>query len=344
MAEAGTAVGLGDEGGGGGYEPGFDPLTPPSDLGPGRRTRRRARVERNDGIRYPRFFWPSFSLPAIIVLLFLFVLPFYAIAAVAFGKLDPIFQTPVPVWNPLHWNFASFRFVVQQTFFQGGIFRGAYLRTFAYVAIAVALSLLIGYPVAYFIARYGGRFKAALLLMLIAPFWISYLMRMLAWVNLLQVDGLVNKTLLRLNIIATPIDWLTAKPYTVILGLVYGYIPYMILPLFASLDRIHPSLLEASRDLGAGRFQTFRRVTLPLSRQAILAGTVIVMLPMFGDYYTNNMLSNSPKTSMLANLIDDSINSPLVAQAASIVIIMMFILLIPMLYYLYETNKAAREA
>jgi spermidine/putrescine transport system permease protein len=291
---------------------------------------------------YPRWFWPSFTFPATAWLLILFVLPFYAIVSVAFGRLDPVFQTPVPVWNPFDWNFRTFRFVLDQTFGAGGIYRAAYLRTFAFVAIAAFLCLIIGYPVAYFIARHGGRFKALLLLLLIAPFWISYLMRMLAWVNLLQPDGLVNRSLERMNIISGPVNWLDGKPYTVILGLVYGYIPYMILPLYASLDRIDGSCLEAARDLGASRFQSFRRVTLPLSRQAILAGFVIVMLPMFGDYYTNDLLSASPRTSMLANLIDNSINSPLVGQAASLVILMMLILLVPMLYYLYETNRASR--
>jgi ABC-type spermidine/putrescine transport system permease subunit I len=303
-----------------------------------------ARASRTDGIRYPKLFWPSFTVPATVWLILLFILPFYAIMSVAFGKVDPILQQPLPVWNPLHWNFASFQFVLRETFQSGGTFRGAYLRTFQYVAIAACLCLVIGYPVAYFIARYGGRFKPVLLMALIAPFFISYLMRMLAWVNLLQTDGLVNKTLHSLHLIGAPVNWLDAKSYTLILGLVYGYIPYMILPLFASLDRIDGSLLEASRDLGASRYHTFRTVTLPLSRQAILAGLVIVMLPMFGDYYTNDLLSASPNTSMLANVIDRNINGALVTQSASLVILMMIILLIPMLYYLYDTNKASRHA
>jgi spermidine/putrescine transport system permease protein len=179
-----------------------------------------------------------------------------------------------------------------------------------------------------------------LLIALIAPFWISYLMRMLAWVNLLLDDGLVNRALLKLHLISAPIAWLDGKAYTLVLGLVYGYIPYMILPLFAGLDRIDGSVLEASRDLGAGRIRTFLHVTLPLSRQAILAGCVIVMLPMFGDYYTNDLLSASPRTTMVGNLIDSSINSPLVTQAASLVVLLMLLLLLPMFYYLYVTNRA----
>jgi len=292
---------------------------------------------------YPRWFWPSFASPAILWLIVLFILPFYAIVSVAFGTVDPIFGSAVPVWNPLRWNSTAFRYVLNQTFLRGGIYQPAFLRTLVYVGVALALCLLIGYPVSYFIARHGGRWKGPLLVALIAPFWISYLMRMLAWVNLLQDDGLVNRSLQSLHLIGAPIHWLEGRSITVILGLVYGYIPYMILPLFASLDRIDRSLLEASRDLGASPARTFFRVTLPLSRQAILAGCVIVALPMFGDYYTADLLSGSPRTTMVANLVDHAINSPFVTRAASLVVVMMVLLLIPMLYYLYATAKAGRE-
>jgi ABC-type spermidine/putrescine transport system permease subunit I len=113
---------------------------------------------------------------------------------------------------------------------------------------------------------------------------------------------------------------------------------------YGALDRIDRSLLEAARDLGASPARTFRRVTLPLSKQAILAGSVIVTLPMFGDYYTNDLLSASPRTSMVGNLIDHSVESPFVTQAAAIVVLLMVMLIIPMMYYLYATAKAAREA
>src|SRR5439155_25178636 len=160
-------------------------------------------------------------------------------------------------------------------------------------------------------------------------FWISYLMRMLAWVNLLQDDGLVNKTLESLHLIGSPVHFLAGQGLTVILGLVYGYIPYMILPLYGALDRIDRSLLEAARDLGASSARTFFRVTLPLSKQAILAGSVIVTLPMFGDYYTQDLLSGSPRTTMVGNLVDHAINSPFVTRAAALVGVMRVILIFP---------------
>ena len=130
------------------------------------------------------------------------------------------------------------------------------------------------------------------------------MMRMLAWVNLLQADGYVNRFLMFTHVLSQPRDWLGGKLSTVILALVYGYIPYLILPLFASLDRIDRSHLEAARDLGASPWSAFRTVTLPLSKTGILGGAVLITLPMFGDYYTPNIVSPSPKTSMIGNQID----------------------------------------
>ena len=159
--------------------------------------------------------------------------------------------------------------------------------------VASLICLVIGYAVAYYAARYAGKYRVLILVLLVAPFWISYLMRIYAWQSLLQPDGYVNDILMALGLVNQPVLWLSGKAITVVLGLVYGYIPFMILPLFGSLDRINQNLLEAGRDLGASPSQTFRRVTLPLSKPAILAGLVIVTLPMFGDYYTNNLLGST---------------------------------------------------
>ena len=177
------------------------------------------------------------------------------------------------------------------------------------MALASFISLLIAYPAAYFVARFAGRRKALFLVLLIAPFWISYMMRMLAWIDLLQTNGYVNKALSFLHLIGQPVNWLGGLGITVVLGLVYGYIPYLILVLYAGLDRIDPALIEAGRDLGLGRVRTFIRVTLPLSRQAILTGLLITVLPMLGDYFTNQLLSGTAGTTMFGNVIDDQLSS-----------------------------------
>jgi spermidine/putrescine transport system permease protein len=284
-------------------------------------------------------------MPGIIWLILLFIVPFYVVLAIAGGELSAVFQSPVPVWNPLHWTGANFTAVfhdlVGQTAFVGPIF----LRTLIYVGVASVLSLLIAYPAAYFVTRYAGRRKVLFLALLIAPFWISYMMRMLAWIDLLQTDGYINRALLDLHVVSQPVDWLGGKSLTVILGLVYGYIPYLILVLYAGLDRIDQRLLEAGRDLGLGRARTFLRVTLPLSRQAILTGMLITVLPMMGDYFTNQMLSGAASTAMIGNVIDSQLDTASQqSQGAALSLLLLAFLLVPMLYYVFRTKRAAEEA
>ena len=292
-----------------------------------------------------RWVWAGFAMPGIIWLILLFIVPFYVVLAIAGGELNAIFESPVPVWNPLHWtgaNFtATFHDLVGQSAFVGPIF----LRTVVYVGIASVLSLVIAYPAAYFVARYAGRRKVLFLALLIAPFWVSYMMRMLAWIDLLQTDGYVNRALLNLHLISQPVNWLGGQSFTVVLGLVYGYIPYMILVLYAGLDRIDQQLLEAGRDLGLNRVRTFLRVTLPLSRQAILTGMLITVLPMVGDYFTNQMLSGASSTAMIGNVVDSQLNTASQqAQGAALSVLLLVVLLVPMLYYVFRTRRAAEEA
>ncbi len=292
-----------------------------------------------------RWVWAGFAMPGIIWLILLFIVPFYVVLAIAGGELNAIFESPVPVWNPLHWtgaNFtATFHDLVGQSAFVGPIF----LRTVVYVGIASVMSLVIAYPAAYFVARYAGRRKVLFLALLIAPFWVSYMMRMLAWIDLLQTDGYVNRALLNLHVISQPVNWLGGQSFTVVLGLVYGYIPYMILVLYAGLDRIDQKLLEAGRDLGLNRVRTFLRVTLPLSRQAILTAMLITVLPMVGDYFTNQMLSGASSTAMIGNVVDSQLNTASQqAQGAALSVLLLVVLLAPMLYYVFRTRRAAEEA
>jgi ABC-type spermidine/putrescine transport system permease subunit I len=290
-----------------------------------------------------RWFWPSFALPGVAWLVLLFLVPTYAVLAVAFGTTDPIFNNPVPVWNALHWHGATMRSVLDGLR-PGKPFWIVFVRTFAYVGISLAGCLLIGYPVAYYLARHARRTKALLLMLLIIPFWVSYLMRMLAWIGLLLPDGLVNRTLLDLGVISQPYGWLDGQASSVVLALVYGYVPYLILPLYATLDRISPQVLEAGRDLGASPISTFLHVTLPLSRHGILAASVLIALPMFGDYYTNDVISGSPKTTMIGNQINLFFQGgPQRTVGASLVIVLSVLLAMIMSYYLWVTVRASRS-
>ena len=284
--------------------------------------------------------WTALAAPGIIWLAAFFIFPLYVVLFIVFGEVDPIFRTPVPVWNPLEWDPTQFTYVLTHIVGPNGVFGPAILRTLIFVLLASCLCLLIAFPVSYYVARLSGKRKGLLLALLIAPFWISYMMRMFAWVNLLQDDGLFNKVLRLGGLFDPQVNWLTGQPVVVILGLVYGYVPYMILPLFAGLDRLSQPMLEASRDLGADRISSFWRVTLPLCRPTIVAAVLLTCLPMLGDYFTSDMLSASPKTAMVGNLINDSVQSPgQTGQAGAFVMLVFLVALLPMLYYIRVTSR-----
>ena len=283
------------------------------------------------------------AIPGTLWLVALFVIPAYAILAVAFGDIDPILRTTAPAWSPLAWSGSTMVDTLGRVF--GGDLGKVFVRTGLYAAAALAGCCLIGYPVAYFTARRAGRSRGLVLGLLVLPFWISYLMRMLAWVNLLQPDGYVNAILSALHLGAREHNWLDGDWPTVVIGLIYGYVPFFILPLYAALERLDERLIEASRDLGASSFSTFLRVTLPLSVPGLMAASVIVLLPMCGDYYTNTYLTGgSPRTEMVGNQIEFFLRGSSQPQSgASLVIILMAFLLVAMGYYLVVIARTQRE-
>jgi ABC-type spermidine/putrescine transport system permease subunit I len=295
------------------------------------------------GFQPNKTFWILLALPGMLWLIVLFVVPFYAVLAIGEGKLNTQTKSPVAVYDPFSWSSANLSNVLHEIFGAQAFIGPTVVTTILYVAAASILSLLIAYPAAYFVARFAGRRKGFFLVLLVAPFWISYMMRMLAWIDLLQTNGYVNKVLGFVDL-PQP-NWLGGHSYTVILGLVYGYIPYLILVLYAGLDRINPSLLEAGRDLGLSRAATFWRVTLPLSRQPILTGMLITVLPMLGDYYTNTLLSGAPGTAMIGNVIDGQLTEPFAAgQGAILSMIVLLVLIGPMIYYVVATNRTSQAA
>ena len=268
-------------------------------------------------------------------------MPFYAVMAVAFSGVIDIYGEPIPAWNPLDWQFATFRQVLNDSI--SGAFQAVWLRTFYYCFWALIICVVIGYPVAYYTARLAGKRRGLILALILAPWWINYITRMLAWINLLQDDGYVNDFLGLFGI--ARIEWLSGNSFTVVIALAYGYLPFFIIPLFATLDRIDGRLLEASRDLGVGAVRTFLHVTLPLSRMGLITALVITALPMAGDYYTNTLVSGSPNTNMIGNQIElFLLQGPLKNYGASLVLLLSILLLFFMAYYLVLTQRAAKES
>ena len=283
--------------------------------------------------------WAGFAIPGTVWLTALFVIPFYAVACVAFGTIDPVFRDAVPQWNPLSWDFVQAKQIF--TSLATGPLQGVAIRTVVYVVCAMAICFVIGFPIAYFLARHAGKRKLLLLVLIIVPFWVNYLMRMLAWVNLLSVDGLFTRFM---RIFGVNYNWLDGSPITVILGLVYGYIPFLILPLYATLERLDWRLVDAARDLGANPRQAFRLVTIPMSKAGLVAAGILIALPMFGDYYTNDLLSRSPSTEMIGNQIDFFLNASTQPQnGALLVLALSLFLLLFMSFYLRSTRQQSRQ-
>jgi spermidine/putrescine transport system permease protein len=171
------------------------------------------------------------------------------------------------------------------------------LNSFRYATITTVLSLAIGYPIAYWISRYGGRYKLLFLILVMLPFWTSYLIRVYSWKIVLSDEGIVNGILAATGLTSEPVILLYTD-FSVILGMVYGFLPFAILPLYVSIDRLDPTLIAAARDLYASAGAAFRHVTLPLTMPGIIAAALLTFIPAIGDFVTPDILGGSGTTTI----------------------------------------------
>ena len=275
-------------------------------------------------------FWDWFIIPGGVWIALLFAVPLCLVLALSFGHVDDFGR------GVYGFQLDNYKDVFDATYIP------VLLRSVGYALATVILCLLIGYPVAYFIGRYGGRYRYALLAALVIPFFVNYLVRTYAWVALLADQGLVNNLLVDLGLTQEPIQMINT-PYAVIGGLVYGYIIFMILPLYASIERMDPSVVEAGKDLYGSPLQTFIHVTLPATQAGILAGCVLVFLPAVGDFVSAQLLGG-PDTYMVGNLIQDQFfaasNWPF---GSALTVVMMIFLAVWMVFYLRRASKGEAE-
>jgi spermidine/putrescine transport system permease protein len=212
-----------------------------------------------------------------------------------------------------------------------------FIRSFEYAFIATALALIISYPLAYAIAFKSGKWKNVLLVLVVAPFFTSFLLRTIAWTQILGEQGFVIKVLRTFHIIG-PTTHLTASAFAVVMGITYNFLPFMTLPLYSSLERIDPRTMEASGDLYANAFTTFRKVTLPLSMPGVVAGTLLTFIPAAGDYVNAEILGN-PGTKMIGNVISarylQIVDYP---GAAALSFILMLTILIMVIAYIRKSG------
>ncbi len=271
-------------------------------------------------------FWRRFLVPGALWLAFFFAVPFGIAIAISFGQAAE-FGGVIYGWHPENYADAL-----------DPLFAPILLRSVGYAAATAFLCLAIGYPVAYTIARYGGRWKNALIALVLLPFLINYLVRTYAWVALLSDEGLLSRVAGEpLGVINTPV--------AVIGGLVYGYLGFMILPIYASLERMDSALIEAGKDLYGTPRQTFWHVTWPQTLPGVTAGALLVFLPAVGDFVSAQLLGG-PDTYMIGNLIQQQFygadNWPF--GAALTVVLMAFLMLFVILFLRGGRAEERREA
>jgi len=270
-------------------------------------------------------FAATFLVPGGLWLLLLFVVPLLCLLAISFGYTDDLGEA---VYGTRLDNYDR---LLDPDYLP------VLFRSVGFALATVVLCLLIGYPVAYYIAIFGGRWKTVLLALVVLPFFVNYLIRTYAWIAMLGDDGLVN------GVLDTDLRFLNT-PYAVIAGLVYGFLTFMILPIYAALDRMDPWLIEAGKDLYGSPWQTFRNVTLPHTIQGVLAGSVLVFLPAVGDFVSASLLGG-PSEVMVGNLIQQqfqaSDNWPF---GAALTVAMMAFLMIWMVLYLRAAARETRGA
>ena len=208
----------------------------------------------------------------------------------------------------------------------------SYLRSLVVAAVSTSLLLLIGYPVAYGMARLPRQWQPVAMMLVIVPFWTSFLIRIYAWINILQHDGLLNQILLALHLVSVPVVWLSTDS-AMYLGIVYSYLPFMILPLYAVLAKQEPALLEAAGDLGASPRQAFWRVTFPLSLRGMAAGILLCFIPIVGEFVIPDLLAGSDSLMIGQTLWLEFFTNKDWPVASAAAVALLLLLLVPLVLY-----------
>lgn len=229
--------------------------------------------------------------PAAAWLLIFLLLPALGLLALSFAKTG--------AYGEVVWSFGARNYA--RAF--DARYAPVLLRTLAFAGATTVLCLLIGYPLAYFLSFRAGRWRHAMIIGLMVPFWTSALVAFYSWMIILGKEGLLNTALLRFGVLNQPVGFLYT-PFSVLLGLVYFYLPFTVLPLYSSLEKVPRTLVDAAYDLGAGRWTAFRKVTFPLSMPGVVAGALLTFVPCLGDFLTAELLGG-PRYYLLGNLISN---------------------------------------
>ncbi|EKS37015.1 ABC transporter permease [Afipia broomeae] len=267
-----------------------------------------------------------------------FLVPFGFVLKIALSQ-TAIAQPPyVPVfdlaagWDAFKSAMSALSFDNFKLLMSDDLYIFSYVRSLVVAITSTAILLLIGYPVAYGMSRLPQRWQPIAMMLVIVPFWTSFLIRIYAWINVLQHDGLLNKALLALGIIDTPLVWLSTDA-AMYLGIVYSYFPFMILPLYATLSKMDDALLEAAADLGASKLKAFWLVTFPLSLPGIGAGVLLCFIPIVGEFVIPDLLAGSDRMMIGQTLWLEFFTNKDWPVASAIAVVLLVVLLVPLLVY-----------
>jgi putrescine transport system permease protein len=239
-------------------------------------------------------------------------------------------------WPTLKLNFSSYLFLTTDA-----LYYQTYISSLKYALMTTVICLAIGYPFAYFMARSPRHIQPTLLMLIMLPFWTSFLLRIYAWKTLLVNNGVINNILMSLGVIHEPIAMMNT-PVSLMIGMVYSYLPFMILPLYANLSKLDIRYLEAAADLGASPFKVFWLITVPLSKAGIIAGSMLVFIPAVGEYVIPELLGG-PDTLMIGRVLwDEFFSNNDWPVASAVAVVMILLIMLPMaIYNKYQSEQMA---
>jgi len=280
------------------------------------------------------------SLPYLWLLIF-FLVPFLIVLKISFAEFSPLGRPPYePVFRWLDEGALQIKLLVSSYtyLFNEPLYVSSWGYSIMVAAVSTVLCLLLGYPMAYAIARSTPTYRNVFLMLVILPFWTSFLLRVYAWIGLLKTDGVINNVLMWLGIIDAPLTMMYTS-FAVYIGIVYSYLPFMILPLYSNLEKHDNTLLEAASDLGAGPIKAFLRVTLPLSFPGIVAGSLLVFIPAVGEYVIPSLLGRTDQLMIAKLLSDEFFLNRDWPKASAVAIAMLLLLVVPIMLFQHFQNK-----
>ena len=287
--------------------------------------------------------WLVIAVPYLWLLVF-FLIPFFIVFKISLSDI----ATAIPPYTPT-FDLSDIRGFLSQLDFenywfilQDPLYVNAYLSALRIAAISTFLTLLVAYPIAYGMARAPKEWQPTLVMLVILPFWTSFLIRVYAWIGILKKEGLLNMFLMNIGVISEPLTILNTST-AVYIGIVYSYLPFMILPLYASLEKINPALLEAAADLGSRPWKSFWQVTFPLSLPGVLAGSFLVFIPATGEFVIPDLLGGSDTLMIGKTLWFEFFSNRDWPVSSAVAVMLLLVLVVPIVLF-QRSQERQREA